>query len=225
MATPYTPTDFLADYYLAEYPDVSRVYGAGNWDGASDHYHRFGLNEGRSPNPFFAPAFYLSKYDDLSQKFGNDYSHAAEHWAKFGIDEGRQGSIGFDSRYYLDHYPDLTQIFGPKGFRDAFRHYLRFGLDEARIPSAEAYAQMHSQPTASGRADSLLRGEVIIIGWIWDKITDHALEKVFDIPDVGKDSDHPERGGGGDGVGAGLGGTSPGSEGLGPPNEGMGPGR
>jgi hypothetical protein len=82
---------FVPAYYVKRYPDVA-VYGPGR-DRAVAHYRECGINEGRSPNPYFDPQYYLSTHADLTQAFGsNDYGGALEHWLEWGIREDREGA-------------------------------------------------------------------------------------------------------------------------------------
>ncbi len=57
------------NFYLALYPDLVRAFG---WDvnAAERHYKNSGIYEGRIPNPFFNPSFYLYRYSDLQTAFG-----------------------------------------------------------------------------------------------------------------------------------------------------------
>lgn len=131
---------FFNEYYLRCYPDIAKS-SYGTHDGAASHYIFSGMNEGRSPNPFFVPLFYLKKYDDLKKAFGDNYTAAFNHWVTLGIKEGRQGSPFFEPQYYLNSNPDLLHAFGADGFEDACNHWINFGISEGRhsvssIPSA-----------------------------------------------------------------------------------------
>jgi hypothetical protein len=82
---------FVPAYYVKRYPDVA-AYGPGR-NGAVAHYRECGIKEGRSPNPYFDPQYYLSTHADLTQAFGsNDYGGALEHWLEWGIREDREGA-------------------------------------------------------------------------------------------------------------------------------------
>ena len=82
------PDRFEPAYYIRVYPDAP-ASPVEAWL----HYRLFGIKEGRSPNPFFDPKFYLSEHPDLAQALGaTNYASALEHWLVWGIREGRKGS-------------------------------------------------------------------------------------------------------------------------------------
>src|SRR5205823_3757481 len=84
---------FYPHWYLEAYPDVRNYFGVGNIEGAIDHYRASGINEGRSPNPFFDPSYYKAIYGDLAN---HDNGRLLDHWINNGFHEGRQGSKWFD---------------------------------------------------------------------------------------------------------------------------------
>jgi hypothetical protein len=129
---PIGPDTFVPSYYLDIYSDVAQ-HGGGALEYAELHYRLHGIDEGRSPNPFFHAAYYLDKYPDLRQAFGpNNYRAAIEHWLQCGINEGRRGSPLFDPQFYLAEHPDLMAAYGPKGYRQAYEHYVLNGIKEGR---------------------------------------------------------------------------------------------
>jgi hypothetical protein len=77
------------------------------------------------------PVFYLGKYPDLKQAFGNSVPAAQKHWLDTGIRQGRQSSAAFDLRTYLARYADLQKAFGGD-FGAALNHWLQSGQREGR---------------------------------------------------------------------------------------------
>ena len=75
--------------------------------------------------------FYLEKYPDVKEKFGNNAQAAQKHWLILGIAECRQSSSTFDIKYYLNSYPDLVQAFGTDCVK-ALNHWLTYGMKERR---------------------------------------------------------------------------------------------
>lgn len=144
---------FDAFYYLKTNPDLS-AFGTA----VLQHYHQHGWREGRKPNPFFDPHWYLSQNRDV---IGDPLLHYALH----GEREGRRPIAWFDPvwyartyripermlalahyllnrhntplrpipefdpDFYLRSYPDVA-----KAGLDALEHYMVQGFREARKP-------------------------------------------------------------------------------------------
>ncbi len=106
-----------ADYYEL-YTDVA---GAGI--DADAHYAGYGRGEGRKPNKFFDPAWYLAQNPDVAAA-GMD---PLEHYMAFGWKEGRNPSAAFDVQKYLVANPDVAAA----GI-DPLYHYLSMGRSEGR---------------------------------------------------------------------------------------------
>jgi len=116
-------------FYLNKYPDL--VAAGYNVENVEDHWETTGVYEGRQGSPYFDVNYYLQRYPDLQQIFGNDYYAAYTHWLYNGIAEGRQGSAAFDVHYYLQSYPDLQQAF-EGNYQAAFEHWVTCGSIEGR---------------------------------------------------------------------------------------------
>jgi hypothetical protein len=94
---------FDAQYYLDKYPEVKAAYG-NHLESALDHYVRWGKAEGRTDlneaealitqeknelrNTFDA-SYYLEKYPDVKDVYGNDNELALDHYVRSGKAEGR----------------------------------------------------------------------------------------------------------------------------------------
>jgi hypothetical protein len=130
------PSTFVPAYYLRRNPDVAQAGFTEH--NVINHYLANGIDEGRSPNPFFDPKFYLEAWGDLSVAFGpTSYRKALEHWLRHGIDEGRRGNAFFNVTFYLTSHSDLQAAFGATGYRKAYEHYVRNGIAERRRPTLE----------------------------------------------------------------------------------------
>lgn len=105
-------------YYKVLYSDIAA-------DGIDPdlHYAEFGWKEGRSPNPLFDTAGYLSANSDVAAANGNPLGH---HSA-YGWKEGRDPSVHFDDQLYLARNRDVAQA----GV-DPLEHYLQYGQAEGR---------------------------------------------------------------------------------------------
>lgn len=75
-------------FYLSRNPDL-RDLGSG----ALSHYHHSGWREGRKPNPFFDPTWYLETYRDVT-------GDPLYHYITRGDYEGRRPVPWFDPRWY-----------------------------------------------------------------------------------------------------------------------------
>ncbi|MCQ9156222.1 glycoside hydrolase family 99-like domain-containing protein [Acidomonas methanolica] len=96
---------FDAAFYLARNPDL-RTLGSG----VLAHYHEHGWREGRKPNPYFDPHWYLSQNRDV-------VSDPLLHYICEGEREGRRPIAWFDPAWYSAHH-DV-----PEGML-ALAHYL-----------------------------------------------------------------------------------------------------
>lgn len=129
--------EFDPVYYLSLYPDVLSVYG-NDHVGAAKHFKEHGVNELRSPSPFFDPRYYRERYNDLSSMNGKEL---LGHWHQFGIREGRQGCPDFDLGFYLANHEDLARAFG-NDHAAAFLHWKKHGHQERRLTAPEKRTQL-----------------------------------------------------------------------------------
>ena len=121
---------FFPEYYLSKYGDLRAAYGT-DQGAAWQHYLGWGIQEGRSGNPFFDPPFYRALNPDLGSFNG---AALLEHWIRNGISEGRFGSRYFCIHHYIEASPDLKAAFGTN-FEAAFEHWKTNGNVEGRITS------------------------------------------------------------------------------------------
>lgn len=80
----------------------------------------------------FDEQYYLNKYADLKNAFGNDGKSAFVHFLTFGMKEGRQGSSNFNLSVYRENNLDLQNAFADDN-ASYYVHYLVFGKNENRI--------------------------------------------------------------------------------------------
>lgn len=129
-------TVFDARTYLQLNPDVAQAVGADNLAGATDHWLRFGLNEGRVASAAFNVQLYRDLNPDLVAVHGRDnYQAMLLHWLDHGIDEGRLASTVFDVKLYQEVNPDLAESFGTNNYRALMTHWLDYGIAEGRVAS------------------------------------------------------------------------------------------
>lgn len=87
-------------------------------------------------SPVFEPEYYLNKYPDLQNAFGNDANKALEHFVHHGMYEGRQGSENFDVYSYRARYDDVSNSYGDD-LAKYYMHYINYGQYEGRDGTKE----------------------------------------------------------------------------------------
>ena len=75
--------------------------------------------------------YYLAKYGDLRNAFGDDERALIEHFVKYGMKEGRQACEEFNPYLYRTLYSDLREAFGYDMER-YYIHYMNVGKAEGR---------------------------------------------------------------------------------------------
>jgi len=115
----HTPSVFwsvyLPDYEQNQSIDVNNTYTYG----------------GISYSAVFEGSYYLNKYADLKEAFGNDYSAAFMHFINYGMSEGRQGISTFAVNSYRNQYADLRRAYG-NNLKAYYQHYINYGKAEGR---------------------------------------------------------------------------------------------
>lgn len=81
-----------------------------------------------------SPQYYLNRYEDLRNAFGDDERAAAHHYFASGIHERRSPNPFFDPKSYFNRYGDLREAFGDdqNTGKQLVAHWLRNGIDEMR---------------------------------------------------------------------------------------------
>ena len=116
-------------WYLETNPDVA----ATGLD-AAIHFCCFGWQEGRKPNPWFDPEFYLLS-DDVRARGINPLLH----YIRYGEAEGRHPAPYFDPGWYRAAH-DLAADIAP------LRHFLDHRIAGTHAPSAALFAVPHIVP-------------------------------------------------------------------------------
>ncbi len=93
------------------------------------HYIDFGVNEGKSPSPFFDPAFYRARYKLAVSK------DPFVHYLTVGINENHQPCQWFDPEFYQQKY--LSR--GDNAL-SPLKHYQDIGRAKGFFPNAELFA-------------------------------------------------------------------------------------
>ena len=88
-----------AAWYMERYPDLRGIV-----DDPLGHYVRYGVVEGRDPNPFFDGAWYTARYPDIAVS-----GHSALlHYLSWGAAELRNPHPRFDAVYYAEQHPEAA---------------------------------------------------------------------------------------------------------------------
>ncbi|HAU27427.1 MAG TPA: hypothetical protein DCW49_08590, partial [Alteromonas australica] len=132
----FKASDFDANYYLSNNPDVVIAIDNGQFKDATSHFNLFGAKELRAPNSLFSPNYYINKNPDVREAINNEvFKDLFHHYKLFGELENRAPSIGFegfDSHAYFNSNPDVQDAVSSKIFKSALEHYILFGQFEDR---------------------------------------------------------------------------------------------
>ncbi len=157
---------FQRDWYLATYPDIA----AADIDPLT-HFYFYGFKEGRRPNPYFDPLWYMARNGELAP-----YVNPLVHYVIVGEAAGLRPIAYFDPVFYrrayaipqsqlcLGHYLANRQTaqfspleeFDPAYYNekypdvapavsDIFEHFLNYGHREDRNPSATFDTRFYRQ--------------------------------------------------------------------------------
>ena len=117
---------FDAQWYLKNYPEIAKKYGAQNYKAAYQDFISSGFRMGRQGSPYFCAKWYLEAHPDLKAAFGNDYLLAAKHFLEYGVssNELRQASGQFSLKAYSQYNADVTRAFSKP--IDRIYHYIKY---------------------------------------------------------------------------------------------------
>lgn len=123
---------FNADWYRDKIPGLQN-----SLQDPLIHYIDFGVQEGKSPSPFFKPVYYKNTYHpELSEDL-------FVHYLKRGIQANHRPCPWFDPEFYREQY------LLPHGNRTApLKHYLAEGLRRQLYPNSEVYG-LREKPVIS----------------------------------------------------------------------------
>ena len=108
---------FQADWYKNYYLDLYSV----DLD-PLDHFIRFGIHEGRNPNPYFNTIWYRNRYPSDIQN-----ENPVIYYATKGYKQGHNPCPHFNGRLYLQNNPDVANA-----NQEPLSHFLNFGRFEGR---------------------------------------------------------------------------------------------
>ena len=91
------------------------------------HHMQHGADEGRDPNPYFDPDWFLKRNRDVKKAGIN----ALRHYLHYGAAEGRDPSAGFASRWYREQYMSRAD-----DTLNPLDHYMRYGMAAEYAPKS-----------------------------------------------------------------------------------------
>lgn len=104
-------------------------------------------------------SYYMDKYKNLQEPFGNDPEGALNYFLEYGMSEGHQASAEFNVDAYKKRYPDLRAAFGNDTVR-YYEHYINYGKAEGRIGTEEQDSSTKPNVDASAVFDGVNYGDV-----------------------------------------------------------------
>lgn len=124
---------FDQEWYLREYPEVSREMETGRWASAEAHYHQRGSRQGCSPSPSFDEQWYRAAYPDVAERIAAGvFRSGLHHYLLYGARERRSPNGAFDEIWYLQANPDVASAVARGDLRCGFEHFLLSGDFEGR---------------------------------------------------------------------------------------------
>ena len=138
------------------------------------HYRNWGLHEGRSPNAFFAPEWYLLQNPDVLEAGLNPL----HHYAAFGAREGRHPHPRFDVSFYVNQVPEAAA--------DPLLYHLRIGRIHG-LPTERRFDIAEAMPSAGAPhpPPSGIRVDVVIPVYRGLEATRRCLRSLLRDPKPG----------------------------------------
>lgn len=155
---------FSVKAYRAKYVDLRQIYGY-DFKSYYFHYMNYGENEGRTSgtseviingitvwngvdySAVYNYKYYVGRYRDIANAYGNDDYAVLAHFVNYGMAEGRQGKDSFDVASYYNAYPDLRSAYG-KDMKQYYLHYMYYGRAEGRcsvgVTSLNGYVTIYN---------------------------------------------------------------------------------
>lgn len=136
--SPYNYGENLKLYYL-HYIEHGKAEGRkALYDGDSEGSNSSSGTSG-GPTQYglidYAPVYdfdyYITKYSDVRQAYGNDRDKVLQHFVRHGMSEGRSGNDKFNVQGYKNRYSDLRAAFG-NDLKQYYLHYINYGIKENR---------------------------------------------------------------------------------------------
>ena len=152
---------------LVEHAFVNNPSDVANYLSTEEQLKKLGTADAKGILEYFAPMlegfynginyaavynydYYVTKYPDIKNAFGNNRRAALAHFVNYGMKEGRQGSENFNVHSYRYRYADLRKVFG-NSLKKYYLHYITNGRYEGR--TAVGTASMQNPVTRYGGID------------------------------------------------------------------------
>lgn len=96
--------------------------------------------------------YYMGRYPELMQKYGQDPAGALAYFVQTGMQARQQASAEFDIDSYIRGNADLRRIYG-NNWAKYYRHYQLYGWREPRVVTAAGVSDMQGYVTVYGGLD------------------------------------------------------------------------
>ena len=90
------------------------------------------IYQGIDYSPVYDYDYYIAKYPDVKNAFGNSKAKVLEHFVNYGMKERRQAKATFNVNYYMNRYADLKAAFGTD-YPKYYMHFIKNGKKEYRV--------------------------------------------------------------------------------------------
>ncbi len=77
----------------------------------------------------FDKDFYIARYPELAEKYGDDEKALYDYWIKTGISQGQMASPFFDPVYYVENNSDIKADYGDD-YKAAYDQFVKYGCNE-----------------------------------------------------------------------------------------------
>jgi GT2 family glycosyltransferase len=127
---------FDAGFYLTRLPPDEQVRAEAL--GPFQHYLASidGARTDLQTSPAFDPDWYLGRYPELQDAIALHWRSALHHYLTNDTPIAFDPLPEFSERYYLGHNPDVALAVERGDYRNGYQHFLQYGANELRSPSA-----------------------------------------------------------------------------------------
>lgn len=128
----FDPGVYLANFAAADIPAIRR-------QGVFQHYlQRVECGEPELPTSiYFDPVWYLRRYPAVARAIDlGEWKSALHHYLCNETPTEFDPLESFSEAFYLDRDPGLREVIAARHFRNGYMHFLGFGAEELRSPTA-----------------------------------------------------------------------------------------
>ncbi|MBQ9610923.1 MAG: transglutaminase domain-containing protein [Lachnospiraceae bacterium] len=127
-----TATDSDAYYDLTEEEKIEIIIEEQNSEIVSDTAGPVTVYDGIDYSAVYDYNYYISKYPDVKNAYGEDSYAALKHFVNNGMNEGRQAKESFNVYSYAYRYADIRRVC-KNNLKSYYMHYITNGSRENRV--------------------------------------------------------------------------------------------